>query len=110
MSELSAAAFNGLPDGALQHVIAERLGQELHRAGLHRLDRGRHVAVAGDEYDRHLCPIDDPLLEIDAAEIGQRHVEDEAAWTADAGTLEEVLRRREGLWLPAGREDQQLQR
>src|SRR5215207_7742356 len=110
MSELSAAALNGLPDGALQYVIAERLGQKLHCAGLHRLDRGRHVAVARNEDDRHFRPIDDALLKIDATEIGKCHVEDKAARTADAGTFEEILRGREGLWLPTGRKNQQLQR
>ena len=109
-SKRSAAALDRLPDGRQQHLIAEWLGQELHCPSLHRLHRGRHVAITGDEDDRHIRPIDDALLEIETIEVGKCHVENQAARTVDARTFEELLRRREGLGLPAAGENQQLQR
>src|SRR5215470_18436696 len=110
MSKCSAAALDGLTDGSQQHVVAEWLSQELHCPSLHCLHRGRHVAITGDEDDRHICPIDDALLEIETIEVGKRHIENQATRTVDARTFEELLRRLERLGLPAGGENQQLQR
>ena len=110
VSKRNAAALDGLTDGSQQHVIAEWLGQELHCPGLHRLDRGRNVAITSDEDDRHVCPIDEALLEIETGEIGKRHIQNQATRTADARTFEELLRRFERLGLPAGGQNQQLQR
>src|SRR5215469_14597174 len=93
VSKSNAAALDGLTDGSQQHVIAEWLGQELHCPGFHRLHRGRHVAVTGDEDDRHVCPIDEALLEIQTSEVGKRHIKNQATRTVDARTFEELLRR-----------------
>src|SRR5215468_7602433 len=101
VSKCDAAALNGLTDGSQQHVIAEWLGQELHCPSLHRLHRGRHVAITCDEDDRHVCPIDEALLEIETIEVGKRHVQNQATRTVDARTFEELLRRPERLRLPA---------
>ena len=48
----SMAPLNGLQ----QHVVLERLGQKLDCARFHRLHTHRHVAMAGDEDDRHVVP------------------------------------------------------
>src|SRR2546423_15629874 len=93
VSKCSAAALDGLTDGIPQHLIAERLGQELHRASLHRLHGGRHVAITGDEDDRHVCPIDDALLEIETVEVGKRYIENQAARTLDPLPFGELLSR-----------------
>jgi hypothetical protein len=45
VSKRGLAALDGLLDGIQQRIVPEWLGQELHRAGLHRLHGGRHVAV-----------------------------------------------------------------
>jgi hypothetical protein len=46
--------------------------QELDRSRLHGLDRRRHVAVPGDEDDRHVDPIDrDALLQIETIEASR---------------------------------------
>ena len=103
-------ALDGALDGLQKHVVAEWLGQEFHCPSLHGLDGGRYVAVACDEDDRHVRPIDDPLLEIETIEIGQRHIEHQAARNIDTRPREKLLGGRECLGLPAGVADQQLQR
>ena len=52
-----AIALDGRMDRIEQHLIVERLGEELGRAGLHRTDGHRNVAVPADEDDRnsHTC-------------------------------------------------------
>jgi hypothetical protein len=70
VSKCNTATLDRLPDGIQQHVIAEWLGQELYCTSLHRLHRGRHVAITGDEDDRHVWAIDDAFLEIEAVRLG----------------------------------------
>ncbi len=97
-------------DGAQQHVVVERLGQELDGARLHRLHRHRHVAVAGDEDDRHVRPVDDALLQIETVEVGKSDVEHQAARNrrdADGPGIPAPTRTSR---LPAGGANQQLQR
>src|SRR5258708_2501664 len=90
------AALEGIPDGAHQCVVAERLRQELGRARFHSLDRHRDVAVTGDEDDRHIHPLGgDTSLQIEAVEARKRHVKHQAAWRSHSWTGEEFLRRRE---------------
>ena len=69
VTKCGAAALDGVPDCAQQHVVAEWLRQELDRPRLHCPDRHRHVAVPGDEDDRHVDPIgSDALLQIETVE------------------------------------------
>ena len=110
MAQLLPTALDRMTDGIEQHGVLERLHQELDRAGFHRLDAHRHIAVAGDEDDRHLRPFGELLLEIETVESGQRHVEHEAARNGDARMGQKVLCRREQHRLPPGVLDQQLQR
>src|SRR5689334_17808797 len=49
-----AAALDGLPDGAQEHVVPEWLRQELDGSRLHGPHRHGHVAMARDEDDRHM--------------------------------------------------------
>ena len=69
-----------LPDGVQQHLVAEWLRQELDGSRLHGLDRHRHVAVAGDEDDRHVDPVGgDALLQIETVEVRKIDVQHQAA-------------------------------
>ena len=105
------AALDGVPDGAQQHLVAEWLGQELDRSRLHGLDRHRHVAVTGDEDDRHVNPIGgDALLQIETVEVRKSNVKHQAARSKDSWAGQEFLRGRECLRLPACAADQQFQR
>ena len=74
------AARERLADGGKDDVVAERLGEKLDRAGLHRAYRHRHVGIPRDEDDRHVRPIgSDALLQVEAVEIRKPDVEDQAA-------------------------------
>jgi hypothetical protein len=46
----------------------EGLGQELDGARFHRSHGHRYIAVTGDEDDRHLAPIGELLLQLDAVQ------------------------------------------
>src|SRR5690349_24126399 len=64
-----------------------------------------------DEDDGHVRPISgDALLQLETVEARERHVEDQAARSTDAGASEEFLRGCEQLRLPTGVADQQVQR
>src|SRR5262245_15431267 len=64
------AAFERMPDGVHEHVVVERLGEELGGSSLHRLDTRRNVAVSRDEDDWHLRPIDrDALLNLQTVDV-----------------------------------------
>ena len=75
-----AVALDGRVDGVEQHLLVERLGEELDRAGLHRAHGHRNVAVPGDEDDRQsdAC-FRELLLKGESAHARQPHVEHEAA-------------------------------
>src|SRR5262249_17421258 len=67
-------------DGPQQGLGGERLDQELHGSGLHRLHAAAHVAVTGDEDYWQTRPLDlEPPLYLEAGEVRQREVEDETA-------------------------------
>jgi hypothetical protein len=92
----NAATFNGLPDGAQKHVITEWLGQEFDSARLHGPDRRGHIAVAGDEDDRHVSPFGGyALLQIETIEARKRKVKYEAARNRRSWPHKEFLRGRE---------------
>jgi hypothetical protein len=81
-----------LVDAVEQVLVAERLLDEVDRAGLHRLDRHRHVAVAGDEDDRQdrvaLVELD---LQFETAHAGHADVEHQAPRPVVALGVEELL-------------------
>jgi hypothetical protein len=58
MSASEAAFFKGLPNGGQQYFVIERLGEEFDSAALHRLHGFWHVAITGNENDRHVGPFD----------------------------------------------------
>src|SRR5262249_29176922 len=70
----------------------------------------RDVAAPGDEDDRHVGPIRDTLLQLEAVQVRQTHVEHEAARRCDWRMREERLRGCKHLSAPAGVLDQKLER
>src|SRR5688572_19267835 len=88
-----SASLDRVINGAQQLVADEWLRQELHGARLHGANGRWDVTVAGYENDRHVDPIvGDALLQLEAIEIRQRDVEDEAAGNGDTGPHEERRR------------------
>ena len=66
-----ATPLERLGDRSQRYIVSEWLGQELHRAALHRTYGHRHVAMAGDEDDRHVDAIaGDALLQFETIEVG----------------------------------------
>lgn len=107
----SVTALDGAFDRAQQRCIVDGLGQELDRATLHGLHRGRHVTVAGDENDRQVEPLGaDTLLQLEPVQVRQRHVQHQAAGSEMPGPVEEFLTRRKRLRLPTCAADQRFQR
>ena len=75
-NERALAAFQGKPDRIQQGVLAERFCQEFNSSGLHRPNRHGHVAVAGDENDRHIGSLySDTLLQFQTIETWKRNVQ-----------------------------------
>src|SRR5215469_1292813 len=63
-----------------QVLLAERLGEELHRARLHGADRHRDIAVSGEKNDRQTdVGLVELALEVEPTLFRQAHVENEAA-------------------------------
>ena len=58
--------------------LAERFRQKVDRAGFDRANRRWNVAVSGDEHDWRVVRVAKLLLEIQAADVRQFHVQDEA--------------------------------
>src|ERR1700730_2617674 len=102
----SAVARDAELDRIEQILIAEWLGQELDRSVLHRLDRHRDVAIAGDEDDRELDVRGGELsLKIKTASSGQPDIEHQAGRPGRPAVLEEFIYRSEQLRLqPDGSE------
>src|SRR6476659_1486517 len=79
------ATLNLLSDGIKEVPIKKWFGQKLHRAGFHRSDRHGNVAMASHENDGDVdaCGIEF-ALQIQSAQSGQTHIENEAGsrlWT-----------------------------
>src|SRR6266480_1091682 len=101
--QCSAAALDGLADGAQQDVVAEWLRQELDSSPLHRLDGHRHVSVACDEDDGHIGTLRrDAILYVEGNKTRKPDVEHEADRDEVARKREEFLRGFKGLGLPPG--------
>src|SRR5262249_49782122 len=104
---LRAIALEAKLNGIDEVLIAERFGQELDGATLHRLHRHRNVAVSRNENDRNLPVRRGKLaLEIEAALTGQSHIEHQAGGTIRRIGLEEVGNGRKQLNADAERPQQ----
>ena len=96
---LRPAAVDGDLDRTEQRIGVHGLRQELHGATFHGAHGHGHVAMAGDEDDRHLGATGDERLQVEATEVRQADIEHQAARRACTWPREEVLRRPEGLLL-----------
>ena len=64
--------------GVQQRLLIERFLDEIDGAGLHRLDRERHVAVTGDDDGGKVAGFGSQLLqELNASHVGHPHIGDE---------------------------------
>ncbi len=64
LTQGSAAALEGVPNGVEQCFVAQWLREKLHRTSLHGLHSHRNIAVAGSENDWRVDPIscDEPSV------------------------------------------------
>ena len=63
-----------------QHFIPHGLGEEIRRAGFHRLDADRHIAIRAQEDDRQRATaLGQRLLEFEAVEVRHLQIEQQAA-------------------------------
>src|SRR5216683_1056318 len=98
-------------DRVQQVLIAERLGQELDRSSLYRLDGHRDVAVSGDEDDRNVNVRRRQLsLKIETTSARQPDVEHKASGAVRAPLVQEFGNRSQGLGLRADGSDQAAER
>src|SRR5438093_1801896 len=82
-----------LPDPVEEKLAADRLLEEVDRAGAHGARGGRHVAVAADHDDGKLRLAGDELvLEVDAAQPGHPEVDHEAPRSTAVLRLKEIIR------------------
>ena len=88
--------------GMLQHalhqayklVFLERFLDEIHRTLLHRVDRHRHVAVAGDEDDgQRRVVFDQAVLQLQAGHAAHADVDNQAGYLARVVAAQERLGR-----------------
>src|SRR5882672_1420069 len=104
-------AIDRASNGVEQLLLAERLRQELDRAGLHRPHRHGDVAVAGEEDDRHLgVRLDELALQIQPTQPREAHVEYEASRRVETTGVQERPRARKYLDLESHRCDEPAQR
>src|SRR6516162_67102 len=98
-------------DRVQQVLIAERLGQELDRSSLYRLDGHWDVAVSGDEDDRNLnVRCRELSLKIETASAGQPDIEHKAGGSFRAPFFDEFRHRSQRLYLQAHGTEQALER
>jgi len=79
LTKYGCTALDGVPNGDQQNLVVKRLCQEFDSPRLHGLHGHRHIAVSGDEDDRHVDPIDDALLQIETIEVRKTNVQYQAA-------------------------------
>ena len=91
------AAAQRLMHRAEQRLIVEGLFQKIDGAGLHRLNRERHIGMGGDDDDRQIemsrLDLDEQLQ---AAGAGHAHIGDDAASLARLDARQKIARGRMG--------------
>src|SRR5277367_469158 len=75
-------AVQSLVNRVQQILIAKRLGKKLHGPGFHGTHRHRNISVAGDKNDGNPdARILQLSLEVQAADTGKPHVQNQATWS-----------------------------
>jgi hypothetical protein len=104
------AGVQGEPDVVEERLFAERLPEEVDRSRFHGAILHLLAAVGADEDDgNHRIGRGEPALQIEAADTGQFHVENEAA-RGPIATLEELFSRSKRVDAQARRSNQTPQR
>jgi hypothetical protein len=103
LSARLSLSIQRLADRLEQISIVERLRQKMHRAGSHRLNRHRYIAVTSNEDDRRAPAARDQFsLDIQPASIRKLDVQDEAGRRSGILVVQEIPRRPECLEVEAG--------
>ena len=103
----SVSASHRRLDPVEQQLVVERLFDEVHGAGLHRLNSDRNVAVAGEDDDLKLDgAFGEFSLQLQPAHAGDPHIQQQAPRAAGLIGVEKILRRRVGLDTQINRLDQ----
>jgi hypothetical protein len=103
--------LDGVAHGRQQLPVIDRLGQEIHRAGLHGPHARRDVAPSSDEDDGPRGARGrQRLLQLEPVEPGQGDIEHEAAGCRRVVLLEEGCRRGKRARFEARRDQQARQR
>ena len=85
--------LEGAPDGLEEGLALDRLGQEVHRARLHRAHARGDVAVAGEEDHRQVnLEASECSLQLEAGRARQAEVEDHAAGAVVRPVEQELAR------------------
>src|SRR5579864_8121964 len=89
-------ALQSLLDSVQQVLVAERLGQELHRAGFHGIHRHRDISMTGYEDDRNPdTRFNQLVLKFQAVHSGKSYVQYQATWPVRPLSAQELWRGRE---------------
>src|SRR5215470_17235291 len=104
-TERSPTAFDRILYDVQNDFAPERLGQEFEGSCLHRLNRGRYIAVASNENDGHIDPIHHSFLHIETAQVRKLNIQNQTARSRDSRTSQEIFGRSESLSSPTGATD-----
>jgi hypothetical protein len=95
---LFGSALQRSSHGTQEVGIVDRLGEEIHRAGLDSLHAHRDVAVPGEKHDRQqYAGVREPLLEVQTVEFRHRDIEHQTTQHVRLIRLEEGFGRVEGV-------------
>lgn len=100
-----------LGDGVEQHLIVDRLGEEIGGATLHRLDAGGDVAAPGEKHHRQIRrTLLQQLLQLQPVQPRHRQIQHQAGDLAVLQAIQALRCRLESLRRMAGRGQQAQQR
>ena len=90
--------IDGLLDRIQKVLVAERLGEKLHRAGFDSPNRHGNIAVAGDEdnWDMEVA-LGELVLQLESADPGEPDIQHQAAGSSVARAGKKLLGRTERL-------------
>src|SRR5580700_773042 len=104
-------ALQSLMDSIQQVLVAEWLGQELHRAGFHGFHRHRNISMTADENDRNPdTRVNQLVLKFQTVYSGKSYVQHQATWPVRPLSAQELWRGRECFRTQADRLEHALDR
>src|SRR3954470_15292171 len=108
MTEGDPTPLDGVRDRLQHGLVFQRLREKFDRTGLHGLHCHGYVAVTRDEDNRHVGAVRELLLQVEAVQSWEGHIEDQATWNRRGRVGQKLVRRRERHRSPASALDQQL--